>query len=113
MIQRAVFFEGWKCFGISFIIDQFIMGGGKSMWMIDPTDCKMDSIFAGKAVAEGMGRPLNIEDQLFRYGVRLNNNVIMDVSSTKIPIPSGMRAGQVQYQLKSEENNESDSIAEE
>lgn len=70
-----------------FIIDQFIMNGGKTLWFVDPIDVNLDSLaFTGETM--GLARDLNIEkDLLFKYGVRINNDIIVDNQSTNELIP--------------------------
>jgi ABC-2 type transport system permease protein len=73
-----------------FIIDQFIMRGGKVLWLIDPIFASMDSIQFSD-VTVGIINELNLADQLFNYGVRLNTNLVMDLSA----LPIGVKTGQV------------------
>ncbi len=70
-----------------FIIDQFIMNGGKTLWFIDPIDVNLDSLaFTGETM--GLSRDLNIEkDLLFKYGVRINNDIVVDNQCTNELIP--------------------------
>jgi ABC-2 type transport system permease protein len=75
-----------------FIIDQFIMRGGSVLWLIDPVFASMDSIqFADATV--GIINDLNLSDQLFNYGVRLNTNLVMDLSALPIPMKTGEIGG--------------------
>ncbi|MCF8297534.1 MAG: gliding motility-associated ABC transporter substrate-binding protein GldG [Saprospiraceae bacterium] len=68
-----------------FIIDQFIIRGGSSLWLIDPVFASMDSLqFKGETY--GFAKRLNLEDQLFKYGVRLNTDLILDMSCVGIPL---------------------------
>lgn len=68
-----------------FIIDQFIMHGGKALWLVDPMMANMDSLQKqDKTVA--VSRELNLDDLFFNYGVRLNNNLIVDMNSLPIPV---------------------------
>ena len=70
-----------------YLIDQYIMNGGKVLWMIDATNADMDSLTnKGTFLAHPL-RDLNLGDQLFKYGVRINTNLIQDLSSSKVPIP--------------------------
>ena len=57
-----------------FIIDQYIMYGGKVMWLIDPINASMDSLKYSESTW-GLANNLNLDDQLFKYGVRLNKNL--------------------------------------
>lgn len=78
-----------------FVIDQFIMRGGKVLWLIDPVFASMDSLQATETTL-GIAMDLNLEDMLFRYGVRLNPDLVMDLSALPIPL----RTGQVGNQPK-------------
>jgi ABC-2 type transport system permease protein len=59
------------------VLDQYIMKGGKVMWLFDEVSVNSDSLIFGKTV--GLYRPLNIEDQLFRYGARVNPAIVQDL----------------------------------
>ncbi|PKP34779.1 MAG: gliding motility-associated ABC transporter substrate-binding protein GldG [Bacteroidetes bacterium HGW-Bacteroidetes-17] len=78
-----------------YVIDQYIMIGGKILWLIDPVDASMDSLKNNQSIM-AISKYLNLDDQLFTYGVRLKNNLIMDLNSRKIPL----RTGQVGTQAK-------------
>jgi ABC-2 type transport system permease protein len=68
-----------------FIIDQFIMKGGKVMWLVDPMEVRMDSL---KKQATVMATPkrLRISDQIFTYGVRMNNDLVLDQNCAPISV---------------------------
>lgn len=68
-----------------FIIDQFVMNGGKSIWLIDAVNVEMDSLSKG-ATTLAVSRDLNLDDQLFKYGVRINPNLIQDMQCMLIPV---------------------------
>src|SRR6185312_12091599 len=68
-----------------FIIDQFIMNGGKVLWLVDPLYTPMDSLSKNN-VTFGFPAQLNLEDQLFKYGVRLNTNLILDFQCSVIQL---------------------------
>ncbi len=72
-----------------YFIDQYIMNGGKVIWMLDATNADMDSLSNKGSFLAYPLRDLNLGDQLFKYGVRVNSNLIEDVSSSKIPVPVG------------------------
>jgi len=80
-----------------FVIDQYIMNGGKVLWLIDPVQVSMDSLFMGTTVAAYQS--INLEDQLFRYGVRLNPNLVQDMQCHVIPVNRGVAGGQANWQL--------------
>ncbi len=75
-----------------FIIDQFIMRGGSVLWLIDPVQVELDSL-RKNAFSMGISRSLNLEDQLFTYGVRLNSNLLLDMHALPMPIVTGQVAG--------------------
>lgn len=79
-----------------FIIDQYIMNGGKVLWFIDAVHASMDSLIMNTSTM-GFTNRLNIEDQLFKYGVRINNNLIQDLKSSEIPLETGRVGNQPQY----------------
>jgi ABC-2 type transport system permease protein len=64
------------------VLDQYIMNGGKVLWLIDEVAVNSDSLVYGETV--GLYRPLNIEDQLFRYGVRINPAIVQDIECMPI-----------------------------
>jgi ABC-2 type transport system permease protein len=81
-----------------FIIDQYIMNGGKVLWLIDPVDVNRDSLFL-RGYSIGLNKPLNLEDMLFKYGVRLNAVLVQDLQCSKIPINVGFKKGQPNFKL--------------
>lgn len=81
-----------------FIIDQYIMKGGKVLWLLDPVYVNMDT-FRLKGFSLGLNNPLNLEDMLFHYGVRLNPVLVQDLQCSKIPVNVGFQKGQPNFQL--------------
>jgi len=80
-----------------FTLDQFIMNGGKSLWLIDNVTAELDSLMeTGQTLT--FNRDLNITDLLFSYGVRINYNLIRDINSSTIRLASGNIGNQTQYQ---------------
>ncbi len=75
-------------------IDQYIMNGGKVLWLIEEVKVDEDSLISGETIA--LYRPLNIEDQLFKYGVRVNPAIIQDVDCIRIPLKVETGASQQQ-----------------
>ncbi len=71
-----------------FIIDQYIMNGGKVLWLIDAVHANIDSLQNINSFI-ALKNNLNLDDQLFKYGVRINTDLIEDMRSTKIPIVTG------------------------
>lgn len=81
-----------------YILDQYVMRGGKILWYVDPVFAEMDSLQYYKEVP-CLPRDLNLEDLFFRYGVRLNSNLLQDLNALPIPVKSGEIAGQAQYKF--------------
>ena len=80
-----------------FALDQFLLRGGRTLWLVDNVQAEMDSLMAsGKSVA--LNRDLNLTDLFFSYGVRINYNVAKDLYSGTIRLASGNTGNQVQYQ---------------
>ena len=72
-----------------YILDQYIMHGGKVLWLVDPLLCSMDSV-QSKGETYAISNFTGVEDPLFRYGVRLNTNLVMDMQCSKVPIVTGV-----------------------
>lgn len=77
------------------VLDQYIMNGGKVLWLIDEVNVNADSLVYGATV--GLYRPLNLEDQLFRYGVRINPAIVQDVDCGNIMLSVRTGNSQPQY----------------
>lgn len=71
-----------------FKLDQFVMHGGSILWLVDATDAEMDSM-RGKPFHMATARQLNLDDLLFRYGIRFNADLVQDIQSNVIPIVVG------------------------
>jgi ABC-2 type transport system permease protein len=82
-----------------FIIDQYIMHGGKVLWLIDPVYATMDSLENSNQTI-GLGLDLNLDDMLFNYGVRLNPDLILDLNALPIRVVTGMIGNQPQIDFK-------------
>jgi ABC-2 type transport system permease protein len=78
-------------------LDQFIINGGKTLWMLDYVQADQDSLMlTGKMLA--YPRDLNLNDLLFSYGVRINTSIIKDLYAAKIPLATGNVGAQTQFQ---------------
>lgn len=81
-----------------FIIDQYLMNGGSILWLIDQLLVNMDSLRA-----EGNFIPpvteLNLDDMFFKYGFRINPDLVLDLQCSKIPLQIGMSGGSPQFDL--------------
>lgn len=79
-----------------FVIDQYIMNGGKVLWLLEQVYVNRDSLSFGETA--GFYYPLNIEDQLFRYGARINPEIIQDMMDCML-IRLSVTAGGGQRQI--------------
>jgi len=69
-----------------YILDQYTMNGGSSLWLIDAVELKKDSVSGNDF---GFGKELNLTDFFFKYGIRINPNLVKDVYSAPILLASG------------------------
>ena len=74
-----------------FVLDQFVMRGGKIIWMIDQVSADADSLRNSNFFIADIRR-LNIEELLYHYGVRINNTLLQDVQCSLIPAQVGVEA---------------------
>ncbi len=81
-----------------FIVDQYIMNGGKVLWMVDPVFIDMDTMRM-RGFSLGFSQTFNIEDMLFKYGVRLNPVLVQDYQSGMIPINIAAAGGEAKFKL--------------
>ncbi|MFN8309919.1 MAG: gliding motility-associated ABC transporter substrate-binding protein GldG [Chitinophagales bacterium] len=81
-------------------IDQYVMRGGKVLWLIDATTADMDSLKINLAQQMVVDRDLNLDDQLFKYGVRLNTDLVQDITMCNpIPLVVGQMGSAPQTEL--------------
>ena len=70
-------------------LDQYVMNGGKIIWCIDKLHAELDSLMRSKSEYTAYDRGLNIDDILFRYGVRINGDLLQDLNCSKLPLVIG------------------------
>ena len=80
-----------------YLLDQYLMRGGKLIFFLDALSVNIDSALAEGTVA--IPYETNLEDLLFKYGVRVNRNFVLDVNSGELPIVSGNFGDQPQIQM--------------
>jgi ABC-2 type transport system permease protein len=81
-----------------FILDQYIMNGGRVLWLVEPMQINMDSLQASSNNI-AIANDININDQLFHYGVRVNDDLAIDLQAAPIPLVTGMVGNQPQQSL--------------
>ena len=80
-----------------YALDQYLLNGGKSIWMVDNIHAEMDSLQRnGKTLA--YPRNLNLDDFFFRYGARINQNLIKDLYASKISLATGNTGNKTNFE---------------
>jgi len=79
-------------------IDQYIMHGGNVIWFIDKLYAEMDSLLRAQSDFVAFDKNLNIDDQLFKYGIRINSDLLQDLKSARQPLVVGQSGGQPQIE---------------
>ncbi|MBO6515255.1 MAG: gliding motility-associated ABC transporter substrate-binding protein GldG [Bacteroidia bacterium] len=79
-----------------FLIDQYVMNGGKVIWLAEPLIAEMDSVAKYGSIMTA-NYNLNVNDLLFRYGIRINPNLIQDMNCNIIPVLAQGGSGQPGY----------------
>lgn len=72
-----------------YVLDQYLMNGGKMLWLAEVTNMETDSLFNERGSAIAIPRNLNLGDYFFSYGVRLNPAIVNDLYSAPIILASG------------------------
>ncbi|ALM47807.1 gliding motility protein GldG [Flavobacterium psychrophilum] len=80
------------------VLDQYIVNGGKTLWMVDAVQIEMDSLYNQTGNTLAFPRELNLTDMFFKYGIRINPDIIKDEMATPIKLASGSQGSQTQYQ---------------
>lgn len=78
-------------------LDQFVMRGGKLVFLLDRSNASMDNVSDENSLAIPLD--LNLDDMLFRYGVRMNHDLIQDRNSSLYPIVTGESGGKPRMQM--------------
>jgi len=71
------------------VLDQYMVGGGKTLWLLDGAVMELDSLLNQEGEGVALPRDLNLGDLLFRYGIRLNPDLISDFYATQIVLATG------------------------
>ena len=73
-----------------FVLDQYTMNGGKSLWLIETVTAEKDSLFSNKENSMlAFYNDLNLTDFFFKYGIRVNPELVNDVYSAPIVLAQG------------------------
>jgi ABC-type uncharacterized transport system involved in gliding motility auxiliary subunit len=68
------------------------MNGGKTLWLVDQVNIEMDSLYNDQGASLAFPRDLNLNDLLFKYGVRINPVLVKDVMAAPIAWPPANKA---------------------
>lgn len=81
-----------------FKLDQYVMNGGKIMWLIDKVNVELDSLRSAPSYFP-KEYDLNLDDLLFKYGIRIQPNMVLDLQCSRIPQIVGMMGNEPQIEL--------------
>ena len=80
------------------VLDQYIINGGKTIWLIDQIVAEMDSLYSPTGSALAFPRDLNLNDFFFKYGVRIYPDLVKDEQGSPIKLASGEQGSATQFQ---------------
>lgn len=80
------------------VLDQFIINGGKTLWLIDQVSAEMDSLYNASGSTLAYPRDLNLNDMFFKYGIRINPDIVKDEQGSPIKLATGEAGSATQYQ---------------
>lgn len=80
-----------------YALDQYIMKGGKVLWLLDGARISLDSLSTASQTV-GIENNVNLSDQLFNYGVRINADLVQDVQCLLIPVNTARMGDQPKYE---------------
>ncbi len=80
------------------VLDQYIVNGGKTIWLIDQVVAEMDSLYSPTGSAMAFPRDLNLNDFFFKYGVRIYPDLVKDEQGSPIKLAAGEQGSATQFQ---------------
>jgi gliding-associated putative ABC transporter substrate-binding component GldG len=80
------------------VLDQYIINGGKTLWLVDQVVAEMDSLYNSAGATLAYPRDLNLNDLFFEYGIRINPDIIKDERGSPIKLATGEQGSATQYQ---------------
>src|SRR5690554_3581638 len=80
------------------VLDQFVMNGGATLWMLDYVQAEMDSLQSGNGEMLTYGLDLNLGEMLFKYGVRINPDLVKDEMGSPIKLAIGRQGSETIYE---------------
>lgn len=80
------------------VVDQYIVNGGKTIWLIDQVVAEMDSLYSPTGNTLAFPRDLNLNDFFFKYGIRIYPDLVKDEQGSPIKLASGEQGSASQFQ---------------
>lgn len=80
------------------VLDQFIINGGKTVWLIDQVTAEMDSLYDSSGATLAYPKDLNLNDMFFKYGIRINPDLVKDEQGSPIKLATGEQGSATQFQ---------------
>lgn len=80
------------------VLDQFIMKGGKTLWLVDGTNAEMENLYNESGSTLVSNNDLNLTDMFFKYGFRINPQMIKDEYGTPLKLASGKEGSESQME---------------
>jgi gliding-associated putative ABC transporter substrate-binding component GldG len=80
------------------VLDQFIINGGKTLWLVEQVNVEMDSLYNASGSTFAFPRDLNLNDMFFKYGFRINSDIVKDEQGSPIKLATGEQGSATQYQ---------------
>ncbi|TDD93664.1 gliding motility-associated ABC transporter substrate-binding protein GldG [Flavobacterium cellulosilyticum] len=80
------------------VLDQFIINGGKTLWLVEQVNMEMDSLYNDSGATLAFPRDLNLNDMFFKYGFRINPDLVKDERGSPIKLATGEQGSATQYQ---------------
>lgn len=80
-----------------YIIDQYIMNGGKVLWLMDGVRVSMENL-STTGISPAIALDLNLDDLLFKYGIRIQPVLLQDVQCASVPVNIAPEGTQPQFE---------------
>lgn len=79
------------------VLDQYIVNGGKTLWLVDQVNMEMDSLYNDSGSTLAFPNDLGLNDMFFKYGIRIRPDLIKDEYATPIKLATGQQGSSTQY----------------
>lgn len=79
-------------------LDQYVMHGGQIIWAVDRLYAEMDSLRQDRETI-AFDRGLELDDLFFKYGVRIQPDLVLDMQCASLNMVVGMNGDKPQFEL--------------